>query len=70
MSKSWASFVNDLNPNGWIGRDANVTSWPAYTTANPSNMVWDANVTSHAEPDTWRAEGIKLINDNSLQYHR
>ncbi len=64
MSKSWASFVYDLNPNGWTGRDASVPSWPVYDTLNPQNIVWDANVTSFTEPDTFRVEGIKLLNDN------
>ncbi|CZR69899.1 related to cholinesterase [Phialocephala subalpina] len=64
MSKSWASFVYDLDPNGWTGRDASVPAWPAYSIENPQNIVWDANVTSFTEPDTFRAEGIKLLNEN------
>jgi hypothetical protein len=49
MSKSWASFVYDLDPNGWVGRDAGVPSWPAYIVESPMNMVWEANITSHTE---------------------
>lgn len=64
ISKSWASFVYDLDPNGWTGRDSAVPAWPAYSLENPENIVWDANVTSHTEPDTFRAEGIKLLNEN------
>jgi acetylcholinesterase len=64
MSNSWASFVHDLDPNGWTGRDAAVPDWPAYDLENPMNMVWDANVTTYTEPDTFRAEGIKILNDN------
>ncbi|KAE8445564.1 hypothetical protein EG329_013328 [Mollisiaceae sp. DMI_Dod_QoI] len=64
MSKSWASFVHDLDPNGWVGRDSAVPAWPEYSVENPLNIVWDANVTSHTEPDTFRAEGIKILNDN------
>jgi carboxylesterase type B len=64
MSKSWASFVYDLDPNGWVGRDATVPAWPAYSVESPMNMVWEANITSHTEPDTFRAEGISILNAN------
>lgn len=64
MSKSWASFVYDLDPNGWWGRDANVPPWPAYSVENPMNIVWEANMTSHTEPDTFRADGINILNAN------
>lgn len=71
MSNSWASFVYDNNPNNWTGRAAyGAVDWPVYTTADPMDFVFDANVTSHPEPDTFRAEGIKLINDNELLYQR
>jgi len=70
MSKSWASFVNDLDPNSWSGRQANVTAWPQYDVSCPQNMVWDANVTSHAEPDTFREEGIALLNANQAAFLR
>jgi carboxylesterase type B len=70
MSKSWVTFVHDLNPNGYAGKNSSLPNWPVYSVDAPQNMVFDANVTSHAEPDTWRAEGIKLINDNMVQYHR
>ncbi|KAI4722066.1 alpha/beta-hydrolase [Aureobasidium sp. EXF-10727] len=70
MSKSWVTFVHDLDPNGYSGKNSSLPVWPVYSVAEPQNMVFDANVTSHAEPDTWRAEGIKLIADNNVQYHR
>jgi hypothetical protein len=35
--------------------------WPIYTSEGPQNMVFDANVTSHAEPDTYRAGGINYV---------
>jgi len=45
--------------------------WPIYGTGSGAqNIVWDANVTSFAEPDTFRAAGIDLINKNSLLYLR
>jgi acetylcholinesterase len=64
MSKSWASFVYDLDPNGWVGRDPHVPPWPAYSVENPMSIVWEANVTSHTEPDTFRADGINILNAN------
>lgn len=70
MSKSWASFVYDLSPNGWTGRDATVSDWPVYDVKDPKDFVWDANVTSYVEPDTWRASGIKLLNDNWASFLR
>ncbi|CAK7216765.1 hypothetical protein SCUCBS95973_002917 [Sporothrix curviconia] len=74
MAGSWASFVTDLDPNNWTGRGRNYTQngvqWPVYTADSPQNMVWDANVTSYVEPDTWRAAGIQLINDNAENYGR
>ncbi|KAG9838475.1 alpha/beta-hydrolase, partial [Aureobasidium melanogenum] len=70
MSKSWVTFVHDLNPNGYAGKNSSLPTWPVYSVEAPQNMVFDANVTSHTEPDTWRAEGIKLITDNNIQYHR
>ncbi|KAH0354641.1 alpha/beta-hydrolase, partial [Aureobasidium melanogenum] len=70
MSKSWVTFVHDLDPNGYAGKNSSLPTWPAYSVGQPMNMVFDANVTSHTEPDTWRAEGIKLITDNNIQYHR
>ncbi|KAI4740294.1 alpha/beta-hydrolase [Aureobasidium sp. EXF-12298] len=70
MSKSWVTFVHDLNPNGYAGKNSSLPNWPVYSVDAPQNMVFDANVTSYAEPDTWRAEGMKLISDNNVQYHR
>ncbi|GAB7340076.1 hypothetical protein MBLNU457_6569t1 [Dothideomycetes sp. NU457] len=70
MSKSWASFIYDTNPNNFTGRPGNVTAWPRYSVSNPMDIVWDANVTSYAEPDTFRKEGIALINANQALYHR
>lgn len=37
--------------------------WPVYTLDEPQNFVFEQNVTSHAEPDVFRAEGMKYIND-------
>jgi len=72
MSKSWASFISTMDPNGWTGRPASAPAWPQYTLSAPENIVWDANVTGLAvtEPDTFRAAGIKLINDLNFAYQR
>lgn len=66
MSKSWASFVHDMDPNSFSGS----SGWPAYDTNNPMNIVWDANVTSYAEADTYRAAGIRLLNDHWGLFNR
>lgn len=71
ISSSWASFVSDLDPNAWrkayMGNEA---IWLEYSKGQKL-MVLDANVTSFTEPDTWRREAIKYINDHSASvYHR
>lgn len=38
-------------------------TWPAYTLKNPQNFVFEQNVTSHSEPDYYRAEGINYISE-------
>ncbi|KAI9738785.1 MAG: hypothetical protein M1834_008292 [Cirrosporium novae-zelandiae] len=66
MSSSWVSFIHSLDPNSFT----NSSSWPQYGTNPGTNIVWDANATGLAwtEPDTFREEGINLINDNALAY--
>lgn len=34
-----------------------------YTLDDPQNFVFEQNITSHAESDLFRAEGMKYIND-------
>lgn len=73
MSRSWASFIHSGDPNAWTaGRYAGAPLWPAYSVEAPMNIVWDANVTglAYAEADTWRAEGIALINEFNVAYDR
>ena len=72
MSSSWASFIHDLDPNGFKGRWAEADAWPVYSLDNPQNIVWDANETSlgYTEPDTWRKEGIQWILEHAKDYHR
>ncbi|KAK5675642.1 hypothetical protein LTS10_011742 [Elasticomyces elasticus] len=59
MTRMWISFVNYGDPNQHLGVDAQV--WPAYTLDAPQNFVFEQNVSSHAEADTYRAEGIHYI---------
>lgn len=70
MSGSWASFISHLDPNDWTGRPGNVSAWSKYSVDNPTNFVFDANVTSHTEVDDFRKEGIELINRNALDIYR
>lgn len=80
MSNSWVSFVVSQDPNAWRREDPVVVStslgnetielWPAYNNSNPLDFVFDANVTSYLEPDTYRAAGINLINSLSVLYRR
>jgi carboxylesterase type B len=57
MSGAWARFVAEGSPGEW---------WPVYEgkEGEPRNWVFDANVTGlgFVEGDTWRREGIELIN--------
>ncbi|KAI5367385.1 Putative carboxylesterase, type B, carboxylesterase type B, active, alpha/Beta hydrolase [Septoria linicola] len=64
MTRSWISFVNFGDPNKNLGVDAN--HWPEYTLEDQRNFVFEQNVTSHMEPDYYRAEGIRYINDLAL----
>jgi carboxylesterase type B len=61
MSKMWVSFVNDQDPNGH-GVEG-VPAWPVYEALDGygENFVFDANVTSYVEPDTFRAEAIAYL---------
>ncbi|KAI5362182.1 putative carboxylesterase, type B, carboxylesterase type B, active, alpha/Beta hydrolase [Septoria linicola] len=72
MSKSWASFIYDLDPNYETTKPADAPVWPQYSLDEPQNIVWDANVTELAvlEPDTYRSEGIRWILDDALIYRR
>jgi carboxylesterase type B len=69
MNSNWVSFVHDLDPNAWRETyewNGKEEMWPKYDVSNPMDFVFDANVTSYAEPDTYRKEGMALINDNAI----
>jgi hypothetical protein len=72
MSSSWASFIHDLDPNGYKGRNSSIPAWPVYSNDEPENIVFDTNVTGNAfaEADTWRKEGIQFILDHAITYKR
>lgn len=64
MSRMWASFVHDGNPNGHGLKG--YQEWPAYDIVSGGGVgqdyFFDANTTSHPEADSWRGEGIKYLN--------
>ncbi|KAF2441971.1 carboxylesterase family protein-like protein [Karstenula rhodostoma CBS 690.94] len=69
MSSTWASFIHDMDPNNWKGRSRKVPTWPKYAVGNPRDFVFEANVTSHAEKDAYRKEGMDLINKNAVNVY-
>ncbi|KAL6231042.1 Alpha/Beta hydrolase protein [Aspergillus navahoensis] len=52
MSSTWASFIHDLDPNNYTGRDRGIPDWPRYDVLEPRDFIFDAN-------------GIALINDHA-----
>ncbi|EMF13824.1 cholinesterase [Sphaerulina musiva SO2202] len=72
MSKSWASFIYDSDPNYEVSWPESAPAWPQYSLDKPENIVWDANVSALAfvEPDTFREEGIRWILDHAEEYNR
>jgi len=72
MTNSWLSYVYHLDPNEWrktIKWSGLEPQWPVYNNSNPTNFVFDSNRTSYLEPDVFRKEAIKLINDNTLSVY-
>lgn len=72
MNSNWVSFVHNLDPNAWREENAwNGTEalWPKYDIANPLDIVFDANVSSYAEPDTYRKEGMDLIIEHNYDVY-
>lgn len=72
MDSTWVSFVHDLDPNSWRASYAwNGTEamWPRYDLSNPLDYVFDANVSSFAEADTYRKEGMDLINAHAYDVY-
>lgn len=75
MTEAWIRFFVDGNPNGADGDQGLAQgglatgTWEPYSLDAPKNFVFDANVTSHVEPDTWRKEGIAWINAHALDVY-
>jgi carboxylesterase type B len=75
MSGDYVSFVSTMDPNTWRTGPgapkiaAGAPLWPRYDSQNSLNFVFDANVTSHVENDTWRSQGIDLINSANLEVY-
>ncbi len=72
MSRSWVSFVHDLDPNSFRKEGTefeNVPLWPQYG-GDAQQLLFDADVGTRTETDNYRSDGIGLINDNSEQWNR
>ncbi|KAL2008244.1 hypothetical protein VTN00DRAFT_8226 [Thermoascus crustaceus] len=69
MTSMWASFIHDLDPNTGV-RKSFPNRWIPYAKGKPVDIVFDANTTSHMEPDTWRKDGIDYINSVTKAYWR
>lgn len=65
MSTAWAVFVVDLNPNGH--GTAGVPNWNGYSSQSQGqNFVMQAGKWS-TEMDTFRKQGIDVINNAVLK---
>lgn len=70
MSTAWINFITGQDPNGHkgLGLPGGAT-WPAYNTTVGGgvgqNIVW-TDKGSYVEMDSWRAEGINYLIQNSL----
>ncbi|KAH7357889.1 Alpha/Beta hydrolase protein [Plectosphaerella cucumerina] len=75
ISSDWIAFTNHGDPNRWAGRQAAavtlgmaVPSWPRYRVSGekcgrvPEVFLFEGDVTSRVEADTYRKDGIDLIN--------
>jgi acetylcholinesterase len=65
MSRAWASFVVDLNPNnhGLSG----IPTWNTYSASSSGQNFVVQNGTFTTEDDTFRLDGIGLINNAVLK---
>lgn len=70
MSYAWVNFITGLDPNGPDGLDiSGVDSWPVYNGTEGGGVgrevVFDTNG-SYIEWDSWRAEGMNWLIENSI----
>ncbi|KAJ6181372.1 hypothetical protein N7485_000014 [Penicillium canescens] len=68
MTSMWASFIHGLDPNSGVVNKS--VHWEAYGKDTPTNLLFNANTTSHMEADTWRKEGIDYINSVTRAFWR
>ncbi|KAJ6086407.1 hypothetical protein N7467_005321 [Penicillium canescens] len=68
ITSMWASFIHDLDPNSGVVNKS--VHWEAYGKDTPTNLLFNANTTSHMEADTWRKEGIDYINSVTRAFWR
>lgn len=57
--ESWTLTLSTHTVNG--------TRWPQYTNESQQNFVFDANVTSYVEEDTWRRRGTDYLQSFFLE---
>lgn len=77
MNGDWISFIHHGDPNAWKDRRKQaktlgtpVPRWPKYGDGKvPKNYLYNANVSSSVEKDTWRARGMELINSLNEEYY-
>jgi carboxylesterase type B len=68
MAGDWVSFVSTGDPNAWKRKGAlgdsqlEVPAWDRYGEGGEKVFVYEGNATNRMEDDTWRKEGIDLIN--------
>jgi len=83
MSRMWISFIINGDPNKCEGNFSSISgidivtddyivsnvAWPKYTLDDPTNIVFDTNVTNLAyiSPDIYRAEGIDFVSKTVLK---
>lgn len=73
MSDSWVRFFVAMDPtvgNSSGPPETHPVQWPVYDAKSGGgvgkNIVWDAERVSYTEWDSWRAEGINWMIQNSL----
>lgn len=72
ISRSWVSFVHDLDPNSFRKYDTkfrNEPLWPLYKDG-AKQLLFDADNGTRVEIDDYRAAAIKLINDHPEMWSR
>jgi carboxylesterase type B len=57
ISRSWISFIHDLNPNNHGLKDPNLPVWPLYSSETPKNIVFREGG-SFIEKDNYRQEQL------------